>query len=232
MSGNKNSNRKNRSQPQTHNKRSNKNTINKRTLMIIACEGLETEKNYFNAIFNELKSQKKLSANSLVIAKHNHTNPTGVLKDLKDHIDTKTGLTYKDYDHRWIVIDRDEERVNGGGHTPQDFNTALSRAKNKDKKLEIKVAWSNPCFELWYLLHFAFQNTEIDRDFVCKKLEEHSKQKYTKNDTEMYNKLSHLTETAIRNAKKLINEDTIPEKANPATTVYEIVELLQSLKNQ
>ena len=228
MSIKKDFNRKNRSQSQTHNKRTGKNTKNKRALMIIACEGLETEKNYFNAIFNELKAQKKLSANSLVIAKHNHTNPTGVLKDLQDHIDTKTGLTYKDYDHRWIVIDRDEERVNGGGHTPQDFNTALNLAKNKDKKKEVKVAWSNPSFELWYLLHFVFQNTPIDRNTVCDKLEKHSKQKYIKNDSEMYNKLSHLTETASSNAKKLINEDTVPEKANPATTVYKLVELFLS----
>jgi len=61
------------------------------------------------------------------------------------------GLSYKDYEYKWIVIDRDSE-YRGGGHTKEDFKNTLNNAKNKRKDLHIDVAYSNDSFELWYLL--------------------------------------------------------------------------------
>jgi hypothetical protein len=135
-----------------------------RLFIIIACEGEKTEFLYFRAFFSALQKDEKISSASCVITPHNHTDPYGVLKDLIDYKDTSTGKTYKDFDHRWIVIDRDAERTNGGGHTLENFNNALSRAKAN--KPEIKVAYSNPSFELWILLHYEYRVTSVDRDNV------------------------------------------------------------------
>lgn len=162
-----------------------------------------------------------------MIAKHGHTNPIGVLEDLFAY------AGYQDYDHQWIVIDRDEERTCGGGHTLADFNKAIADAK----KHNVKVAWSNPCFEIWFLLHFNFQNTQMDRGQVYKKLsrimEREYGDSYRKNCDKMYELLKCKYVNAHRNVKNLyvkFHKGQRPADSNPGTTVYQLVELLENLK--
>lgn len=175
----------------------------------------------------------------MVIAKHEHVNPKGVLKDLLNH--KKDDKTYKDFEHRWIVIDRDIARVNGGGHPKDDFLTALSEAKSK----RVEVAYSNDCFEIWYLLHFVYRDTAISRDDVIKEVIKKLKDKNfetfsklnkenikTKEMTELiFNELLELQKTAIKNAKKLLENYADlhnPELDNPSTKVFELVEILNN----
>ncbi len=197
-------------------------TRNERETVIIACEDSVSAPLYFRAIFNDLKKNHAIAASSLVIAEHKHTDPCGVLQDLLNHPD------YQDFDHPWIVIDRDIERTNGGGHPLQKFNQAITQAKHK----KIKVTYSNPCFEIWYLLHFEYRNTAIDRDELTKKLERDID--YKKNMRP--NLTSFQENTAINNAKKLIKSwqqaqgKTIPATDNPSTLIHELVELLISFK--
>jgi hypothetical protein len=209
------------------------NQLNQQLLVILACEGEKTERYYFESFFEILKKSRTLSKLSCVFAPHQHTNPTGVLDDLMRFQDT-SGRTYKDYEHRWIVIDRDEERCGGGGHTPQDFNNAISKAKKN--RPEVKVAWSNPSFEIWYLLHFHYHNTAIERDAVNIKLSTALSVSYEKNDRAMFSRFNKkMVSDAVRNARRLHDEaknaGTSPEATNPGTTVYELVELLMVLQN-
>ena len=200
------------------------NSRNERETVLIACEDSVSAPLYFRHIFSDLKNNHAIAASSLVIANHKHTNPVGVLQDLRDHPD------YQDFDHKWIVIDRDEARTNGGGHTLESFNQALAEAKNE----VIGVAYSNPCFEIWYLLHFEYRNTAIDRGELFKQLERDYH--YEKNA------LLELTieqqKTAIKNAQKLIEsckstQGVInPATDNPSTTVHLLVELLNGFKGE
>ncbi|NCB39021.1 MAG: RloB domain-containing protein [Erysipelotrichia bacterium] len=209
------------------------NRYNPRLLILLACEGKNTERLYFDAFFAILKNHRTISPASCVFAPHQHTNPTGVLKDLLDFKDS-AGRTCDNYEHRWIVIDRDEERHGGGGHTLEDFNEAIERASKRRRT--VKVAWSNPSFELWYLLHFHFYNTAIDRDQVIKKLEIAIAEPYEKSRSDMYYLLASRMTEAIRNARRLIKRaeevtgKLVPANTNPATTVFELVELLQELQ--
>ncbi|MGR9015162.1 MAG: RloB family protein [Gammaproteobacteria bacterium] len=197
-------------------------TQSERETLVIACEDSVSAPLYFNAIFDDLKRNHAIAASSLVIAKHKHTDPDGVLDDLLDH------LNYQDFDHQWIVIDRDEERTNGGGHTLESFNQAIARANDK----KIKVAYSNPCLEIWYLLHFEFRNTAIDRDELVKQLE-HQYQ-YKKNELFILNQ--DQQRIAIKNASNLIQSwvdtqgSTKPATDNPSTTVHDLVTLLNGFK--
>ncbi|HEY6874150.1 MAG TPA: RloB family protein [Geobacteraceae bacterium] len=208
------------------------NVLLQRLLIIIACEGAKTERYYFESWFQILKEAQALSPISCVFAPHQHTNPTGVLADLISFRDTY-GRTYKDYEHRWIIIDRDEERCGGGGHTLQDFNEAILKASAN--RPEISVAWSNPSFELWYLIHFCYHNTPIDRDQVNIKLSRAISGTYEKNDRTMYSRLKLKLRDALRNAKRLHDEakesGALPAATNPGTTVYELVNLFLELLN-
>ena len=84
----------------------------------------------------------------MVIAKHHHTDPDGVLNDLLNH------HNYKEFDHKWIVIDRDLERTNGGRYPLENFNSAINRAKSN----KIEVAYANPCFNYGI---YCISNIEI-----------------------------------------------------------------------
>ena len=199
-------------------------TRNERETLIIACEDSVSAPLYFTAIFDDLKKNHAIAAASLVIANHGHTDPYGVLKDLLDH------PNYQDFDHQWIVIDRDEERTNSGGHTLENFNKAIAEASPK----KIKVAYANPCFEIWYLLHFEYRNTAIDRDELVKQLERDHL--YRKNELFKRALDQELQDKAIKNAKRLIQSwidaqgITSPATDNPSTTVHDLVELLNSFK--
>ncbi|OCL85694.1 hypothetical protein AAX26_01761 [Aliarcobacter thereius] len=207
--------------------------------VLIACEDKISSPNYFKMIIKKLIEDKKITQDSLVIAKHEHVNPKGVLQDLLNH--KKDDKTYKDFEHRWIVIDRDIARVNGGGHPKDDFLTALSEAKSK----KVEVAYSNDCFEIWYLLHFVYRNTAISRDDVIKEVIKRLKDKNYKTFSKLnkdnikteamtkliFDELLELQKTAIKNAKKLLENYADlhnPETDNPSTKVFELVEILSN----
>ena len=216
-----------------------KNIRDKVLSVIIACEDESSAPTYFKMIVKRLKDNRAITQDSLVISDHKHNTPMGVLSDLLNH--KKDDKTYKDFEHRWIVIDRDIARVNGGGHPKDDFLTALSEAKSK----RVEVAYSNDCFEIWYLLHFVYRDTAISRDDVIKEVIKKLKDKNfatfsklnkenikTKEMTELiFNELLELQKTAIKNAKKLLENYADlhnPELDNPSTRVFELVEILSN----
>lgn len=188
-----------------------------RQSIILACEGTKTECLYFQALFETLKISHNIASGSLVIAKHKHTDPNGVLQDLLNY------SGYQEFMHKWIVIDRDIERTNGGGHTVENFNTALLRAESH----KVEVAYSNPCFEIWYLLHLEYRNTAIDRDELVSKLE--SEYGYQKNV--LFKQGS--VDFSIANAERLLASYPYhnPEKDNPSTTVHKLFKVLNSFKS-
>jgi len=212
--------------------------------IIIACEDSVSSPTYFQMIIDKLIDKKKITPNSVVIVPHDgYTNPTGVLNNLKKY--NKDGISYKDYEHKWIVIDRDNEHK-GGGHTKKDFKEALSNAKNKRRDLRIDVAYSNDSFELWYLLHFDYRDTPIMRDeiieIVIEKLKKSEPRKFlklTKDNIKNTNYTKHIfdvlpnkQEDAIKRADKLLTSygaNHNPEKDNPVTTVHRLVVLLKNV---
>lgn len=212
--------------------------------IIIACEDSVSSPTYFGLIVDKLIKQRLITQDSFVIANHNHSNPSGVLEDLKKHI-CDNGKTYKDFEHKWIVIDRDATRVNGGGHGRDDFNKALQNAK----RLKVEVAYSNDSFELWYLLHFTYRSTAILRDDtlneVIKKLKAKNPHKFTKlnkdnvkqeNFTKLiFDELLELQVTAIENAKRLLTSygaEHNPESDNPSIKVHLLVGVLNKLNQR
>ena len=184
--------------------------------VIIACEGSVTEKNYFKSIFSELIQNHNIAKTSLIIAKHTATHPKGVLEDLE-----KALREDNEFEHKWIVIDRDEH---------ESFSETLDQAKS----INVHVAYSNPSFELWFLLHFKDYTTPTHRHYLPALLKEHIK--YKKNSKTTYHEILPFQELAIKRSKKLIDKFTLdgrklnPTTDNPSTTVYRLVELLNGLQ--
>ena len=81
---------------------------------------------------------------------------------------------------------------------------------------------SNPCIELWFLLHYHDQKTEISSDKCFKKLQKFSKE-YKKGTLSEEEKdvLTNNKELAVERAKKLAKFH------NPSSTVYKLLEKLK-----
>ena len=215
--------------------------------IIISCEDSVSAPAYFQRIIDKLIEDKKITQDSIVIVnqkKVKGSNPTKVLERLKNY--NEDGKSYKDFADKWIVIDRDTPRVNGGGHTAKDFNEAIQNSKSKISKYNVEVAYANDSFELWYLLHFDYIDSAIHRDDInkrlIKKLNTKNKSVFSKLDSEniksedytklIFDELLTSQDKAVKHAKKLLLFHGVnhnPEKDNPSTTVHKLVEILNSL---
>ena len=85
---------------------------------------------------------------------------------------------------------------------------------------------SNPCFEIWLLLHAKDQKTAIETDALIKELKKsapvwknYSKSAFT--DTQKAY-LNNKMDDAVERAKKL------REFYNPSTGIYKLIEMLSS----
>lgn len=84
---------------------------------------------------------------------------------------------------------------------------------------------SNPCIELWFLLHFKEQKANVDskkciKDLVSK-IKKYKKGKLT---TTLQHSLNSGQLKAVHRAKKL------SEYSNPSSTVYKLIEELEKIK--
>jgi hypothetical protein len=127
--------------------------------ILIVCEGIVTERHYFNDLRIQTKSLVELKIEP------GGTPKTLVEKavDLKKTAE-KSAKHAKDenleYDFTWCVFDVDEHSL-------------LAEAQQQARDNDIEVAVSNPCFELWALLHFQDQHAHIERREVQRRCREH-----------------------------------------------------------
>ena len=116
---------------------------------LIVCEGTKTEPGYFR--------ETRVLERSLIELE---ISPGGVPKTLVERaVEMKKAAALKakrqkdenlKYDHVWCVFDVDEHPF-------------VPEAKQQARDNGIEVAISNPCLELWALLHFRDQRAHIER---------------------------------------------------------------------
>ena len=192
-----------------------KNTI------LIAVEGSnKTEKLYFNN-FNHRDNNYILK-----IAKGNTTDPLNMVKSLICEIE-KLGIDINLGDKVYCVFDTD---------TNKRKNSQILEAKVLAASKGIEIITSSPCFEEWILCHFekstAFLNNKDAFNNVCSYIQNYSK------NMDIYPLIKNLTGKAIKNAKykekfQIDRGNKIDSvDANPSTTIYKIVEYLNSYKDQ
>lgn len=184
---------------------------------LIVCEGEKTEPNYFKCFpkkHGKIVYDLKFDGGGI-----------STIKVIEKAIALRDSSIQK-YDSVWAVFDRDSFKENS-------FNSAILKAKANN----IKCAWSNQAFELWYLLHFQNRITAMHRDEYKKAIEKSINQgfklnpfKYKKNSTKMYSTLQKHgnQEQAIKWAKELYKnfEGEKYSDFNPSTQVYKLVEEL------
>lgn len=198
-------------------KRRGQPTKKPKVKIIAFCEGQNTEPNFIkdfsNLYGNGLVSIKCVAAagvpstivNSCVKEKANQQQ---LYKKTKDPLDKNYQI--------WAVFDRDDH-----DHMPKTFDKAYAN--------KIKLAYSNPCFELFPYLYVKNHASSIHRHDMQSKLERilpgYDKNKSKSVSIEELNKLGTYEiakKRAIDLKAKHEDEDTHYIEANPSTNVYEL----------
>ena len=112
-------------------------------LIVIASEGKDTERIYFKALAKEY-TNPRVHVHILQRSEEeqNNSSPEYVLKQLNDY---KGHYAMESDDELWLVVDRDRWT-----------EAMLSRVATECAQDEfMHVALSNPCIELWLLLHLV-----------------------------------------------------------------------------
>jgi hypothetical protein len=184
---------------------------------LIVCEDDKSAPNYFEA----LKRFLGLSAVSVeVVGSEGHSQPIQVVKRAIERklVAAQRNSGTEPFKHVWCVIDG-------------DYGPAISNARSSAQAKGIKLAISTPCFEYWVLLHFedtasAFQN--CDSVITC--LKRHI-QGYEKGRCAFDSVVKNM-QLACKRAQRIRENGKVshplPEKQNPSTEVYLLVNAVKA----
>jgi RloB-like protein len=185
---------------------------------LIYCEGKNTEPEYFKSF--PVTTQTEVKAIGLGRSR------TALVEKV---IELIAKIEYDKDQEIWVVFDRDV-KYDYQEQEDKDFNEAISLANGSG----IKCAYSNDCFELWFLLHYDYLESSLHRNDIYEKLSDKLGFNYEKagKSKDFVKRLYLLFQDrlpyAIRNAKKLHKSHSNKEYhlQNPCTTVYQLVEAL------
>lgn len=169
-----------------------------RRVVLVICEG-ETEADYINIIKKWYKSPIRVIS---------HIEGNRITAALVDRHEREQRISANDKVETFLMYDMDVPAVN-----------------DKLLSCKAKLMLSNPCFEIWLLLHAKSQKSALSSEAVLKELKKcssiwsnYSKACYT--DTQKAFLKEHLDD-AIKRAKEL------KEFQNPSSGVYKLIEVLR-----
>jgi hypothetical protein len=199
-------------------------------MFILSYEGKISEKKYFedfrkSDLFND---SGLIEIISLKRPENRGSDPINVKKLLQE---AKKEYRFKDTDEFWLIIDRDDwEEIHN-----YNFDILVDDCK---KENNFYLAMSNPCFEIWLILHLIDINEfeEDDKERIVANAKNSNSKNYI--DTILseiqgrgYNKRPNpqlflpLTKTAINRAKELDDENQDYPK-QLGTHIYKLIEKL------
>lgn len=186
-------------------------------VVYLICEGSETEIRYFK------KFRSRECRIDIVPIPSQYKSADKLVQKARATIGT--GPYYPDEgDIIWCVFDRDD-------NTEQ----MLTKAKQVAIKEGYKLAFSNPSFEVWFLLHFHNQISPIENcEAAIRLLKQKGRLEQYEKNKNVYELLKPLQATAIERANSRVSvlesehTEIISRQSNSVTTVAELVEYLNS----
>jgi len=158
--------------------------------ILIVCEGEKTEPNYFKSF-----PVSNIKVKAIGIGMSTISLVAEAIKKWEAFL--AEGFFFE---HLWCVFDRDDfpqkvynEAFEKIVHEERKINKKLKRKEGM--KLKIDIAYTNEAFELWYLLHYDYIDSALDRSQYKGMLSTRMDKKYKKNDPKMYQFLQELSES-------------------------------------
>jgi hypothetical protein len=179
------------------------------TRILIVSQGTVTEPTYFDG----LKDQENIGNYSVQVIQK-------ALDPIKLVQHALKIPSYPKNDMVWVLFDKDD-------FDDEQIEQAIRLSKNDPK---IICAYSNPCFDLWLLLHEQNVTHAIGRKDIYAQLKsKHPKYNERSHKVVLYKDVKHGVDNAINRARLLekmhVNEGTKPP---PSTCVWRLVSMLLS----
>jgi hypothetical protein len=187
-----------------------------RARVVVYCEGKVTEPCYIEDFRREEKSQLV----QVIVYPRGESPKTLVEtaaseKKEAQRLARRQGDAYLKYDEVWCVFDVDEHP-----RLPDAIQQACDNG--------INLAISNPCFELWALLHYREQTAYLERHKAQSLLRQHLPN-YHK--CLPFEEMHEYYEIAVQRARTLKRrrEEAADVGGNPSTGVYRLTEQIRKL---
>lgn len=193
------------------------------TRHLVVSEGKETEPRYFEGVRAALGAANGRKVAIVVKGTGKHT------LDLLDFAVEHCRYAPETFDHVWLVFDKDD-------FPAADFD-AMERkcAELSDGSRTFHALWSNPCFELWPLLHLRYTTapmtaTECQRA-LAQAMSKDLGVEYRKNLGGLFGMVDGQRAEALHRAQRLEAHhgelgNAKPSAQNPATKVGEIFDVM------
>ena len=180
------------------------------------CEGAKTEPAYFTAI-------GRACPDTLIAVKDGVGVPMTVAEQAAAEAESrkrgrKRRESFEEGDQVWAVFDRDQH--------PR-FNDAVALCKQHG----IGVARSNPCFELWLILHERDHDKpctrqDVQRELECLRPEYDKRRAKTPDCADMVCRVEEAEERAEAQLRR--REEEGATRGNPSTTVFRLTRAIRS----
>lgn len=193
------------------------------TRHLVVTEGKETEPRYFEGVRAALGTANERKVAVVVKGTGKHT------LDLLDFAVEHCRYAPETFDHVWLVFDKDD-------FPACDFD-AMERkcAELSDGSRTFHALWSNPCFELWLLLHLRYTTAPMTAAECQRALAQAMSRdlniEYRKNLDGLFGAVDGERAESLRRAGRLIAHhrglcNIKPSAQNPATKVGEIFDVI------
>lgn len=196
--------------------------IEERKYFLIVCEGVRTEPIYFKYFRNFLPPRL---LDTIQVDGAGCDTIDVVKRAIEEKKKRQKNKLKPPYDEVWAVYDKDD-------FSDTRYNGAIALAKKEG----IQSAHSNQSFELWYVLHFQYLDTAVQRKDYIPILSKNLGFPYTKNSEKIVKTLFECgkIKEAIARAKKLDARYTGNAHAGfcPHTKVHELVTALLKYTRQ
>jgi hypothetical protein len=182
--------------------------------ILIVTEGEVTEREYLEGFRDECRNPRV----TIEVAKEHGVPKTlvKIAKQYKEEAEAGAAREKDDnvaYDSVWCVFDIDD-------------HPAVGEAKKMARDNGIDLAISNPCIELWLLLHFSDNPGMQDRVTIKKRLKKHVPGYDKHVDYAMYEPGYSQAVTRAGKMDQDAKKAREPHR-NPTTGVYELTELIR-----
>jgi RloB-like protein len=190
---------------------------NPKVKITAVCEGKLTEPQYIHAMARHCGA---LVAIELVVEKGAGV-PLSVVDRAIEIWRSRSKDSFERNDQVWVVFDRDEH---------PKFIEAIAKAES----VGISVAYSNPCFELWLVLHYQDHDRPVGRDDIQKTLRT-LMPGYDPNRSKqaLFHEICDASERAEARAELMERrrDEERNAKGNPSTSVFKLTREIRKHSN-
>lgn len=204
-------------------KREGRSRMVQMTRHLVVSEGKETEPRYFEGVRAALGAANERKVAIVVKGTGKHT------LDLLDFAVEHCRYAPETFDHVWLVYDKDD-------FPASDFDAMECKCNElSDGSRTFHALWSNPCFELWPLLHFRYTTAHMSasdcQHALAQEMLKNLGIEYRKNLDGMFGAVDDRRGEALQRAGRLVAYhrelgNIKPSAQNPSTKVGEIFDVI------